>query len=68
MSRWYVCDHCEAEQQEPFPFELTQINDELDDDGDQTVEIHHFCSAACLCGRSMELAMDYPESDAQTDS
>jgi hypothetical protein len=65
MSRWYVCDEgCGAEQLDPFPFELIQTCADVDEDGDQRVEILHFCSSACLCARAMTLAMDHPEDNA----
>lgn len=65
MSRFYICDECETESVDNFAFELTQICDELDEDGDQEIVILHLCSAACLVNYAMTLVIDFPDEQQQ---
>lgn len=61
MSKAFICDQCEGVEQY-MPFEVVQVTDEFDDDGDPVEQLLHFCTARCLCNFAMGLAMTF-ESD-----
>lgn len=61
MSIPFHCDACDYRQASALPFEVIQITDETDDDGDQVIEVLHLCSAQCLSDFAMGLSLDFPE-------
>lgn len=65
MSRVYECDQCHG-QADSVPFELMQVCEELDDDGEQVVQILHLCTTQCLCNYAMALALDLPDTVTDT--
>ena len=60
MSRVFQCDQCSAVQ-ELATFEVLQLTDELDEDGDQMTVLLHLCSPTCLADFAMAMTLDFPE-------
>ncbi len=60
MSRVFICDQCDT-RQDMATFEVCQLTDELDEDGDQITVLLHLCSAQCLADFAMGMTLDFPE-------
>lgn len=58
--RLFQCDQCE-ELSDSMPFELMQVCEEVDDDGEQVVLVLHLCTTQCLSNFAMALALDLPD-------
>ena len=60
MSRVYVCDHCEGHMDDPT-FEVMELTDEVDEDGDAVYGEWHLCTVQCLSTWAMSRALDSPK-------
>ena len=61
MAVVHQCDQCNYQQPTPLPFTVTQITDELDDDGEPVTITLDLCTAQCLSDLAMGLSLDFPD-------